>query len=357
MPTQPPVVTAAFEFQQQLQAANAATIREMAARWVSVEVALRSNIKLLADELAELAADGKPIPPEQLYTMQRYQSLLAQIQLELVSYTSWAGGEIAAEAEEAREEGASNAARLVRLVSSVGGSFDRLGVSAAQKVVGLAQFGKPLGEVLARSFPAAVDGLTNLLVQGTALGWSPRKTADLAVRNGLAQGLNHILLVARDQQIRNYRESSRDFYRSSGVVYGYKRLAAKNSRTCLACLALDGTIYDTANVMHLHPQCRCSMIPLVIDRPIPEWQSGKDWFEKQNKATQRKMMGAGAFELWDKGKVEFGRFATLGNHPVWGDSSRVTSLRSLKTGGGGIGAAGVNDVEELAKLFKINQST
>jgi len=202
---------------------------------------------------------------------------------------------------------------------------------AAQRKQHLSINGFPAitNRVLERAFPLAVEKLTDLLIRGTALGWNPRKTAEVARRDGLSSGLNHFLLVARDQQIRAYREASRDTYQASSVVYGYKRLATKNKRTCLACLALDGKIYETSELMPLHPQDRCTMIPLVKGFPAPTWETGSEWFASLPEKDQKKMMGAERFDLYQNG-VPFEDMVTVVKNDVWGPSAKVTPLYQLR---------------------------
>ncbi len=152
----------------------------------------------------------------------------------------------------------------------------------------------------------------------------------------MAQGYNHILLVARDQQIRNYREMTRTIYARSDVVSQYVRLAANNLRTCLACLALDGTIYETSELMAIHIQDRCSMVPVVAGFPPPRFQTGEEWFLKQPEAVQRQMMGPGKYEAWKNGRFSFSQLVTVVDNETWGPSAQVTTLTDLAAGKGGV---------------------
>ena len=219
----------------------------------------------------------------------------------------------------------------------------------------LAQGGQPLDRILCNAYPLAVEGITNKLITGAALGWQPRKTAREILRNGgLDRALNHILLVARDQQIRHYRESQREAYGRSRVVYGYKRLAAKSDRTCMACLVLDGTIYATKQRMEIHPQDRCALVPLVIGRSIPAWRTGLAYFKQLSPARQKKMLGPGKFAAWKAGDFELRQLVTVKGNEVWGDGVQVTSLKALRRGGGGVSAQRRYTVDELLRLHRLD---
>jgi SPP1 gp7 family putative phage head morphogenesis protein len=145
----------------------------------------------------------------------------------------------------------------------------------------------------------------------------------------IGMSLQHVLLVARDQQNRAYRTASLQQYRQSGVVTGYRRLAAKNDRTCAACLALDGREYPTDELMPLHPQDRCTMVPTVRGLPPVPYETGETWFNRQSETVQRDILGPGRYEAWQAGRFAFADLASVRENDVWGASAQVTPLREL----------------------------
>lgn len=228
--------------------------------WRGVENSLNDDILALAQQLAKMAEDGVTINQWRLARMKRYQSLVAQVQAEIAKYNTKVAPIVSQTQKTAASQGIGNGIAYTTLVGQIGGVeaiFDKLGARATRSIVALAMKGEPLNALLANAYPLAVDGITRELINGTAKGINPRVVARLIIRQGLAQGLNHVLLVSRDQMIRSYREGTRQQYDESGVVVAYRRLATKDSRTCLACLALDGTIYPTSRMMPIHPQDRC----------------------------------------------------------------------------------------------------
>jgi hypothetical protein len=381
----PLIVQLTRQFQASLDARNSAAMQQMAAEWLKVEDRLRAEIELLAAELASppgqplkldpvtemvvrmreagyapdriqqlLASQGifkipdipqpqaKELKAWQLAKLQRYVRLLAQVQQEIERFTGQTATPVIDQLlADSAFAGLEDALTLINAtITASGGNaidfgFDRLGIEAVQNIVAVASAGKPLGDLLQAAYPLAAGGITDRLIYGTAAGWNPRKTARAIINEGLAQGLNHILLVARDQQVRNYREASRQQYLKSGVVQQYRRLAARQSRSCLACLALDGTIQDVAELMALHPQDRCSIIPLVPGfDPIPT-ESGEAWFNRQPAEVQRRMMGPGRYNAWKAGKFKFNQLATIKPNATWGPSAQVTPLKDLLKGRGG----------------------
>lgn len=293
-------------FQADLDAKNDAAMQQMAAEWLKVEARLKGDIELLAAELAAapqpvkldpitemvvkmqdagykpdyiqqlLATQGifkipdipqpqaKELKAWQLAKLQRYVRLLAQTQAEIERFTGQTATPVIEQLlADSATAGLQNSLALIDAAVSSGGGdiinfgFDRLGVEAVQNIVAIAGAGKPLGDLLQAAYPLAAGGITDRLIYGTAVGWNPRKTARAIIQDGLAQGLNHILLVSRDQQVRAVREAGRQQYLKMGVT-AYRRLAAKQAgRTCLACLVLDQSVWPSEELMPLHPQDRC----------------------------------------------------------------------------------------------------
>lgn len=332
-------VALAQSFQQDLARGDANAIMDMSRRWAGVEAGLSEQIEALAEQIAKIVTDGGTVPASKLYQMERYQSLLAQLQAQMNAYSQAAIVDLMDDATRSQQMARQHAKQMLGAASpapsgsgAIQTALDKLGVEATEKIAALARGGNPLDQIFQKAYPAAAAGLTDQLLRGAALGWNPRKTAAAAKKAGLVQGLNHILLVYRDQQIRNYREAQLDAYNANPYVYGYMRLAAKNDRTCAACLRLDGEIYELGEHMPLHPQDRCAIIPLIEGQPLPQWKRGLDWLREQSPETQRKVLGRQRFELWQQGLFDLNELATVGNHPVWGPTARVTPVKALLHG-------------------------
>lgn len=376
---EPRIKTLVREFNRQLDTGNDKAFQQMAAEWLKVEERLKTDIELLAAELA--AQPGKPVKLDpisemvlkmqqagyapdkiktllasqgifkipdvpdpqakqlkewQLAKMERYVTLLAQVQKEIERFTGRTAEPVIDQlSKDSAFAGIANSLNLISAVSGnneIVGTFDRLGVEAVQNIVAISRGNLPLAKILTSAYPLTATAITDRLIYGTAMGWNPRKTAKSMVADGLAQGLNHVLLVARDQQIRSYREASRSQYQKSNVVKRYKRMAALQARTCAACLALDGTIYDTSSLMPLHPQDRCSTIPIVEGFPEPTWKTGEEWFSEQPEAVQRQILGKGKYEAWSQGLFNFRDVVKITDNKTWGPGAQVKSLKELLGG-------------------------
>lgn len=332
----PAVVRYMQENKLLLEARDADQMQLMVQRWLHMEDQLGARISDLTQHLAELKAAGEPITQEMLMARERYQRLLWQIQQELEDYTEFAADLIAKSQKELGRMGIEHGAQAIQLALGegapgiVGAYFDKLPISAVENMVGLTATGSPVADVLAKHWPDAVQRMTDILVRNTGLGINPRQTAREMADGMAAEGLNNAMTVARTEQLRVYREASRQQYQKSGLVPQYRRMCARQPRTCMACIALDGEVYDTEDLMELHPNDRCTMIPLVAGMPPIEMETGKEWFEKQPEHVQRKMMGPGRYDLYEKGQIDLEDLVVIGEHPDWGPTAGVRSLADLR---------------------------
>jgi hypothetical protein len=70
---------------------------------------------------------------------------------------------------------------------------------------------------------------------------------------------------------------------------------------------------------------------LGIDAPEPQYQheSGREWFERQDEATQRKVLGNGRYDAWKAGAFELEDIPHKTHDAVWGDSWTARALWDL----------------------------
>ncbi len=271
-----------------------------------------------------------------LLQLQSYQSLVAQIDVELAKYVDdFAAPLITAGQEQIANLALNDAAQATQMSlftsGTLGANFNRLPVGATEFMVGLAGDGSPLVELLEKRIvgdPSIIVNITDTLVESTALGVNPTVTARL-IRENLAGGLNKALQIARSEQLRVYRESSRLQYEESGVVSGYMRLSAKDDRVCPACLMADGMIVKLSTAFAEHVQGRCSLVPIVIGADDPKWETGEEWFRRQPADVQSRILGPGRFDAWQDNQFELDELITRRSSSVWGKSLVPTPLKDL----------------------------
>jgi SPP1 gp7 family putative phage head morphogenesis protein len=318
----PLVIRLAEQFREALLQRERAQMQEMAVRWLQVEQVLDQAFTALAFE----AQGNGSLSQAKLAKLERYQVMLYQVQTELSRYNQYAGSLITSEQAKNLAQGIDDGQALLEAVGVVGGFA--IPVSAVEFAVGLAGDGTPLFQLLQESYGQLAAAITQELITGVALGQNPVKTAR-KMRDAFGMGFDRALLIARTEQLRPYRMASLAQYRESGVVRGYRRVASKSLRTCMACLIADGMFYPLDVPFEEHPQGRCTPIPVVIGMPEIEYQTGKMWFLELPAAVQREMMGKGKYAAWKAGKFELDDIVGRHEDDVWGNSLGVKPLEGL----------------------------
>lgn len=267
-------------------------------------------------------------------------------------------------------------AQLTRFVSDQAADLERtIGAGYTRYAGGLAEsYGKMVGG-LARdagfpSFPraftpelmantvAAVEGSTGMagmariardlsrqqllaakraVIDGVVAGKGYRDIrADVRAKTGA--GLTDTFRWIRTEGNRALRNTSRQATMKLGVTT-WRRTAAKQKRTCIACLLADGKIYTTDDRHDFHVNCRCALIP-QLPATLPDGtpldaghnvalEAGRDWFHRQDDATKAHILGP-AYQPWKAGAITLDDLVQTHDHPTWGRSTRVASVARAK---------------------------
>jgi len=341
---EPAVVAAVRGFKAGLLAEEKAQMREMARRWLEVERALEGQIAALVQEIDALTRAGKPINIGKLYRLSRWRKLLDQAGQEFERYARYADGLITERQLSLGQLGVEHAYAAIDLAGDgMDMRFARMSPDAVEMMVGelagKAGDGGPLGDLLRRRMvkdgaqvlPGAFERLSTTLVSSAAQGWNPRKTARL-MQDDLSAGLNKALQIARTEQLRVYRTAQATQYRDSGVVSGIQRLCAHDGRVCAACLADEGRVYPADAMIPDHVQGRCGQVPVLIGDEPREWLAGEEWLLTQDPDVQRGILGAGRYDLWQAGQLDFQDIVRHTEHPTWGANIGVRPLQEMAKG-------------------------
>jgi SPP1 gp7 family putative phage head morphogenesis protein len=308
--------------QEALQARDQATLAEMARRWRALEASLEPQMELLAQEIQQRGL--RRTNPGQIARMERYQTLLAQVREQIALYSQTAAPYLAQQQGQYAQLGLFDSAQYFDAAAMT--AFNRLPVEALNIAIGLAGDGTPLQELLARTWPDAVDRLTQELINGLGEGLGPREVARRMVR-GTGASLTRAQTIARTETLRVYREASRQQYAAAGVEQ-WIRIEAKDRRTCPGCLALDGTRYPMDQRPYDHPNGRMTLIPDLSG--LPARQSIQEWFRSQPEEQQREQLQSPRrYEGLVRGKFAWEDMAKIVDDPVWGPSVQVRPLSEL----------------------------
>ncbi|MEW6555087.1 MAG: phage minor head protein [Actinomycetota bacterium] len=137
-----------------------------------------------------------------------------------------------------------------------------------------------------------------------------------------------------------------------GLVQAKRRLVTLDTRTCVACLAQDGKVYQLQDPMDDHVMGRCTFTAIT-----PSWEElgyhgqqppyirrardpfthrneqipftdARSWFEGLPDGVQRQMMGPTRWGMWKDGLVDW-------DH-LYGAGSSITAVRDLRNVAGGL---------------------
>ena len=176
-----------------------------------------------------------------------------------------------------------------------------------------------------------VPEVVNRMAQrGIISGWNPRKVAR-EVRRGCEQlPARYAEQTMRTLMNTSYRDAATaQRVANSHIIEYHVRIAAADDRTCLACLALDGTRLENDERVNDHHNGRCSSVPKVKGFPLPAWQHGREWFAAQSEDTQRAMMGKARFEAFRDGAIGWDDMHRAYDDAVFGQMVGEASLRGI----------------------------
>jgi len=226
--------------------------------------------------------------------------------------------------------------------------FGQPSASAISNLVGATQKGSPLADLFSGFGQEAAQKASSALITGLTLGDNPRTVATL-VEDALNVSRNRALTICRTEQLRAYRESNLENYRVNSAVVGqWQWTASLSTRTCTACLAMDGTLHPLDETFGSHVNCRCVPTPVTkswsdILEPLgidtsglddtalasDEQMTGAEWLDAQDQAAQKQVLG-NKYSGWANG--DFTLKDTVGHaySDEWGHSIYEKSLKELE---------------------------
>lgn len=340
---EPEAVEAVDKFRAALLRQDATAAKELVSRygpiWRDIQGDLTALLETIEDQQMSFA---------QVKRLERLKALERQVEREVISFARFADRtitssqsdavNIALRAVKATVDDALPVGIDTNLLGRAGIEWNRLPTSAFENFVGISGDGKPLANLLDPLGVEARRGIVDGIGQGIAQGRGPRRTAAI-IRQRFGMPLTRALRISRTETLRAYRgATSAQYAANRDVIKGWRRLAKTDDLTCFACIALDGRLYETAEIMDAHVNCRCAMVPetvsyadLGLDVPADTRQRelGPDWFKKQPAATQQAMMGAAKFTAWQDGKFNIEDMAKVTTDPTWGAAAVEKTLKEL----------------------------
>lgn len=189
-----------------------------------------------------------------VFQQERYQVLIGDLRANLSFYAKVSTSAITDAQNAAMQKAQADNTQLIR--ASMGGgreaaglvSFAALPEAAIEAAVGFASDGTPLSKILGERSNDAGAEAAAILVNGTALGQSPREVA-----NNLDSTLNELhwqnLRLSRTEMMRSYREAQRvNMLQNAEVLEGWRWSSAADTRSCPICLGQHGKVFPISLV-------------------------------------------------------------------------------------------------------------
>ena len=282
--------------------------------------ALSSDLETVTTMIAEARHAGTPVSPDWLRRQDRYRQLIAHVEIEYARFAEL-GVRLLRDGQVAAVSGGAHTAPELLRAAGITTFGVTVNVPAVEQLVSALQPGSPVREVLEAYGPHVARIVNDELVAGIIEGRSPREIVR-AIRQRAISGTNRARLesLVRTEMLRAFRGSLYEqmvAHKRPGDKW--RRTAAKDTRTCLACLATDGELSDDVPT-RFHIRCRCIFHLVPKGSAIP-YERGVDWFARQSETTQLLMMpSVEAFNAYRRGDVTLMDFVGVKRSRVWGAS-------------------------------------
>lgn len=180
-----------------------------------------------------------------------------------------------------------------------------------------------------RTVPASVaDSAASLIFDSVATGTPyDRWIQDLADIIGSAGWQAETVL--RTETLTAFRSASQEAAAPFAQKYVWQ--AAIDGSTCPICWAMHGTEADIGAEFSTHPNCRCTVVPLVTgyeDDLLGIIGNGEERFAALSEDEQMNILGRGRYELYASG-VPLSAMVRETYDPVWGGGRRLATLAEL----------------------------
>ena len=307
--------------------------RDIARLYKAAQKSIETELQRVLAKIAAARAIGQEVTQHWLVTEARLGLLLQQIegQTHRFALDASAVAEKAQAANVARGTAdAYGAMQAAAKYAGIDAAFTRLPATALEHLAGFLSDGAPLERLFRELGPQAAKLGGEALFDGVAQGKGIKSIAR-DVREATGVSRNRAQLIARTESLRAYRSATLESYQANAqTVQGWRWLCSFSVRTCVFCIAQDGTEHPSTEQMATHPACRCCQEAVLVGTAEGEpRKTGSEWFGEQDAETRASILGPVKAALYDEGKIGLSDLVETGTNAKWGDWGGEKSLRSL----------------------------
>jgi SPP1 gp7 family putative phage head morphogenesis protein len=336
-------------YRQQLNQHDAQAQRTLSDAYKRTLASIQPALDRLYQQIDDKQQAGQAVPLSWLYEEHRLENIKQLVRSQINHYSGYTQFQV----EQLQRIGVSLGSQSAQaqlqasVPKGVNWQFGMPDTNAINDLVSASQPGSPLHDLFSTFGSQAADDVAGRLITGITLGQGPRMVAR-SVADALDIPRARALTIARTEMLRAYRSAALENYKANDdVVGGWIWSASLSPRTCAACIAMNGTKHTLDETLDSHPNCRCAMVPEtkswsdilgplgISTANIPDTtvdiQSGSDWLDNQDEATQQAILG-NKYSGWSNGDFTLDDLVGTSQSDDWGSSIYVKSLKQL-TGG------------------------
>lgn len=302
------------------QEAVEAIARAYETAWRSVS----ADLARLTTRIATARANGETVDRGWLEREAAYRTLLLQVERQLAAVVPLLANTSTVVTSAAV---AAAQAHATQLLTAIDPALGRINPGAVTQLSGALERG-PLYDLLNSKVAGHVDEVADVLRTGIVRGWHPSKTARMVRHTVSTLPTMEARRLVRTEQMRAYREATRQSYLANPVVKSWVWSSRKSIRSCAYCWAMHGTVHQLREVMAAHPNCRCTMLPYVPG--VDYGTNGEEAFRALSPAEQREVLGPRAYDEWSAGRIGLQDLVHRSTSPKWGPVGRQGSLTVAK---------------------------
>lgn len=217
---------------------------------------------------------------------------------------------------------------------ALGGDVNRASLQAALAQV---QRRSAVYAMLQRHAATGARAAADRLVSAVALGENPRKIVG-AIRSDLQTEAWKALRIARTEVIRAHTAGAIGQMRQTPDITPSYEWSARGD-ACIACQANHGRVFPISDAPARHPNCRCVMLPVVIDpttgKPLSQpIETGQDRIDRMSMEKATELYGQRRAELLKapgRARVPLADMQTIRSSETWGDTVAIVPLKELAT--------------------------
>lgn len=319
-----------------------AAVRRMTGLYQNLDAEIATRLRVLDATIAEAIANGDEVKPSWLHQQARYRVLQEDVNALVDLYATEGDRAIRdarmAEIRAGRWDAAERTAARTPDVNmgSVGVNHQAVENMAAQL-----SRESPVHTVLADMAGQYTEAIEQSLISGVANG----RGVDAILRDVMqatagVMSPQRVRTIIRTESMRAYNTALVEQYDEIPEVAAFEWSTARSSRTCVACLGMDGERFTRKeDIPGRHTNCRCTISPV----PENEYQSVKDYFARRGTAEEwmrkrspadirRHFPSEDAYQAFMRGDLTLKDFVGESHSRVWGSSIRQKSGREALEG-------------------------